>query len=295
MHYRKHINKSFFKKWSPDMAYVLGYIFADGSITKSKSRNNSLYWQITSIDKQIIQDIAQAVKWKGKVSTYIRTKEQGYFANYIQYRISVGSYEMVEDLISLGITYRKSLTLSPPNNIPNNMIRHFIRGFWDGDGSIFNSKSRGLIYLGTSVGCGSKPFTEWLAKHIEPIIKHQPVITAHKSRKFYSFSLVGQKAYVFCQWIYKDTSLFLKRKHNVFQSFDEKGRKHARPLIKRDSKITFVCPVCEVSFRLFPSDIKNATPCCSKSCAEKYKFLSGKSNVPSKHIRKRDKKTGRYI
>lgn len=50
------VNESFFKKWSPNMAYVLGYIYADGSLTNC-DYIRARYLTISSIDKDSIERI----------------------------------------------------------------------------------------------------------------------------------------------------------------------------------------------------------------------------------------------
>ena len=52
-----------------------------------------------------------------------------------QGRLLMRSQKTVNDLIDKGCVKQKSLILQPPKNIPDDLIRHFIRGFFDGDGS----------------------------------------------------------------------------------------------------------------------------------------------------------------
>ena len=51
----KSVNKDFFKKWSRDMAYVLGFFAADGYITVNK--RGGQFWCIDIRDKDIIERI----------------------------------------------------------------------------------------------------------------------------------------------------------------------------------------------------------------------------------------------
>lgn len=50
--------------------------------------------------------------------------------------INIGSTKMANDLIRLGCILRKSLVLKFPSIVSQNLIRHFIRGYMDGDGCI---------------------------------------------------------------------------------------------------------------------------------------------------------------
>jgi len=48
-------NEDFFKKWSPEMAYVLGFFAADGNMLKN--RRGAHFMEFTSTDKDIIVKI----------------------------------------------------------------------------------------------------------------------------------------------------------------------------------------------------------------------------------------------
>lgn len=61
-------NENFFKKWSPEMAYVLGFIAADGSLVENKCGAHFL--DICSTDKEIIYRIKRILKSNHKVSKY---------------------------------------------------------------------------------------------------------------------------------------------------------------------------------------------------------------------------------
>ena len=219
-----HIREDAFSEWSPNMAYLLGYIFADGSISKSKNRRNSWYWQIGSIDKQIIYDIAKYLEWGGKVLVLKHKKSDGYYADYTMYRLSVGSNKMVSDLRRYGVTRNKSLTIQPPRHIPENMISHFIRGYWDGDGTVGDFRGKNT-YLLTSVGSGSKEFVYWIANTISTKLNiATPAIDNRNENTFWSFALVGYNAKLLLDWLYKDANLFLERKHKIYKLYDKHGR-----------------------------------------------------------------------
>jgi hypothetical protein len=68
---------------------------------------------------------------------------------------------MREDLNKLGFVEQKSLTLIYPE-VPEKYMRHFIRGCWDGDGSIFVSGGK----LRGSYVCGSRKFIEGLVQQL---------------------------------------------------------------------------------------------------------------------------------
>lgn len=120
---RPGVNTKFFNTWSPDMAYVLGFIFADGCLVKYKNGCHAL--DITSKDLKHLELIKQKLESGHKIGK----KERGY-------RIQIRNKDIYSDLIKIGLTPKKSETVKFPR-IPKRYFAHFIRGIFDGDGSVF--------------------------------------------------------------------------------------------------------------------------------------------------------------
>lgn len=157
----KTLNHDFFKTWSPEMAYVLGYFAADGSMIEHK--NGGHYVEFTTTDKVIFQKMRKAVSSNHKISK----RPRPYKKWKQQYRIQFGSGTWFADLIALGFTPNKSNTLSFPK-LPSQHIPDFVRGYFDGDGCVYFKKLKYadrthkrwvLLSLFTS---GSKIFLEKL-------------------------------------------------------------------------------------------------------------------------------------
>ena len=60
-HNKKFVNSNFFKKWTPAMAYVLGFIYADGCILNTQESSRTNYIKITNTDKMIVKQIKNAL------------------------------------------------------------------------------------------------------------------------------------------------------------------------------------------------------------------------------------------
>ena len=73
--------------------------------------------------------------------------------------------KIFDDLISHGCCQNKSLIKSAPIGIPNELMRHFIRGYFDGNGSIAYSYNRKVdkSYLKIAITTGSLDFANWLS------------------------------------------------------------------------------------------------------------------------------------
>jgi len=60
-HNRYKFNVNFFKKWTPEMAYVLGFIYADGDIEDNRKSSRTQYTTIASTDRDILEAIKKAM------------------------------------------------------------------------------------------------------------------------------------------------------------------------------------------------------------------------------------------
>jgi len=153
--YRK-LNKDFFKKWTMEMAYVLGFFAADGSMIKNNRGAHFIEFHIT--DKELLYDIRKVMDSNHKISERFRG------VNYkMGYRLQVGSKDMFNDLLKLGFCQNKSLTLKFPI-VPKKFLHHFVRGYFDGDGCVYfkkhnvrGRKNKKWVFA-TRFTCGSYDF-----------------------------------------------------------------------------------------------------------------------------------------
>ncbi|MGE7726814.1 LAGLIDADG family homing endonuclease [Bacillus cereus] len=125
----KEINEDFFNSWTEESAYILGYIWADGTLTEIKGR---LHVSISSNDRDILVKINNAMGSEHKITDHKGTSSIGF-----------SKPKMIERLIELGLIERKSKTIQFPIGIPDECLRHFIRGYFDGNGHFTYEKHSG--------------------------------------------------------------------------------------------------------------------------------------------------------
>ena len=132
-----YVNKQYFNKWSINMAYLLGYIAADGCIRPKKYE-----FKIKSIDYELLDFL------KNELESNFRIKKE---KNSNCYGFCVYSGKFVQSLIDKGIHHRKAWDFDMPD-IPEKYFWHFLRGYVDGDGSIkipnYNSRIIGFNIVG---------------------------------------------------------------------------------------------------------------------------------------------------
>ncbi|MBI4679730.1 MAG: hypothetical protein HY753_00585, partial [Nitrospirae bacterium] len=124
------INENFFSEWSPAMAWVLGLLFTDGCFSGSRVT-------ITSVDIELLEKVKNILG----LSKPIAKRIQSYNKSKHIYSLEFYREQMREDLLKLGLVQRKSLIMQFPE-VPEEYMRHFIRGCWDGDGSIYISNGK---------------------------------------------------------------------------------------------------------------------------------------------------------
>lgn len=110
-----------------EKAYWLGFLYADGCVHANK----------VCLE---LKDLDHVEKFKKAISTEgysIRVREDKRFTPAcITYCFQVKSEQMVEDLKKWGCVPQKSLKIDHIPDIGEDYIFHFIRGYFDGDGSI---------------------------------------------------------------------------------------------------------------------------------------------------------------
>lgn len=121
-----------------EKAYWLGFIYADGTITFNGSYNQ-LSIALKSEDKGHLQKFAKSMNSNNPVLDYTNSQFNKDYS-----KIVLRNEEICQDLINLGAVKNKSLVLKFPKTLKTNLIRHFIRGYFDGDGCItyINHKKR---------------------------------------------------------------------------------------------------------------------------------------------------------
>ncbi len=158
---RRHaLDETFFRDVdSQAKAYWLGLIFADGCI-----HGTSLSLSLARRDKAILVAFRQAIHSEAPVVDYDYC--HGAFS-----RLLITSFSLVADLNRLGATENKTQRITFPA-LDEELVRHFMRGYFDGDGSLYKSIAKDSRYrLGfhhnwTFSLTGYKRFIEQFQNHL---------------------------------------------------------------------------------------------------------------------------------
>jgi hypothetical protein len=155
-----------------------------------------------------------------KFNQCINSSAKLYLDRKIYSKLILDSKPLCQSLIKLGCTERKSLILKFPSKeqVPEYLIHHFIRGYFDGDGHI--SKDKKLInpYYHINI-TSSEDFIQSLrCKLIENGIVPAGIYKRYKDKEISAHTMMikSKSVKVFLDYLYKDATIFLTRKHKVY-------------------------------------------------------------------------------
>lgn len=205
-------NIDFFKNpLSEHPAYWIGFIAADGGISKDyKSFGITLKRDDYEHLKKLNKDIS------GNIEVKFRTRKECIFAGKHvpereQCNIVVYSTEMVRDLAQYGVVPQKSLTLKFPIIEDDDLMWAYLRGYFDGDGSIYYDKRSNQ--LRTKITSGSPlfriSFQEYLGKFgIKTYVSDMDCgITGKECTR------------IFLSKLYDNSTIYLDRKYKKYQNY----------------------------------------------------------------------------
>lgn len=212
-------NERFFKNIdSEEKAYFLGLLISDGNVFKdSTGRQASISITLDLNDEYILQKFKEVLN----VNTSISKDGRGCG------QIAIRSNLMADDLKQYGVVPRKSYITYLPK-INDIYMSHLIRGILDGDGSILakpSSKQDGHNrYLHSISFCGSHQLMEDIAKYLYNNLQLRRPIQVYDYQdknlsdihiqNYEDMEKVGD-------WLYKDATIYLVRKNNIYNSFKE--------------------------------------------------------------------------
>jgi hypothetical protein len=162
-------DEHFFSSWNPATAYVVGVICSDGCLS-----NRGYTFSIAQKEPELLVKVRALMN----STDDIRFSPKRGIAGAI-YTLKICNVKMYEDLLRIGLTPKKSLTQKFPV-MPSDCVRHFIRGCWDGDGSIY-FEDKNLSKPRASYVSGSRVFVEAMVNHLAEL--GLSVATIHSDKR----------------------------------------------------------------------------------------------------------------
>lgn len=201
---KKHIDSNYFNIIdSEEKAYWLGFLTADGYINDK----NVIELCLAEVDSDHIFKFKKSLCSDHAISkkkTILNGKE------FYSYRISFKDTQISNDLKRYGLNNQKSYNaFIPKEYIPSELIRHYIRGLFDGDGSIYKTSNGTSISLVSGSDQMIIDFNNIIKENLDINMKNRISRNLLEARLFSKHSVRA-----FLKWIYKDSTIYLDRKHS---------------------------------------------------------------------------------
>lgn len=224
-----------------EKAYFLGLLYSDGTISNLKKGNTSKSYYVrislSIVDENLINRLHETFPFFSKRKHDFSKYREG---NSEQIELRYYGKYIYKDLKLNGMIENKSYQNKESLNIPNikeELLYHFIRGFFDGDGSIYTVKSRPngrrIEICSVSHNFISQLYNWFTENNCKPKIfrtKYSNIQPLHVIEWFDFESVLKLK-----NLLYKNATIFIDRKKDKFDSF-------FIPKLKSDKGI--ICPYC---------------------------------------------------
>lgn len=215
------LNDDYFEKIdSPQKAYWVGFIAADGCLYQT-GNTKMIKIALQERDRSILEEFKKDISFEGNIHLLKMKKGQNIL------NIAPHSIKMFDNLLKVGLFPRKSLDLKFPTfeQIPQEYITDYIRGYFDGDGSVgdYARKERPNAKKYSVHFCGTKEFLLSLMEYLNHIgiIFNVKLDKRHKNDiNSYSFRFSGLKRVcLFFDKIYRPNYFSLERKRLKFEMY----------------------------------------------------------------------------
>lgn len=203
-------NHDFFNEINTELnAYWLGFIAADGCVTDK----GVVQIALASKDRNHLERLKEALQSTHPIYQYEREEEfQGYRCDSTAI-LAISSPELTADLIKHGVTPRKTATLDWPEFLAKDLIPHYLRGFFDGDGGWNISASIPSAVMFSIIA--PKPWLGGCQAFLAASLGFKPTRLIDPGYKVPVYKLRyggGRKIRAFHQLIYENATVYLPRK-----------------------------------------------------------------------------------
>lgn len=195
---------------SEEEAYILGFLAADANL-----KRDCLTLCLAEKDGEHVFFIRESIGMGNIKYKKVRSKtEQPKI--YGQYQLTLCNRVLSENLQKWGIIENKSFKLNPPPSLNSKLIRHWIRGYFDGDGCVTQNKKQPMFNV-----LGTKEVMQFILDEF----KKTGVITKMQVKPYKNIFKLANCSFIclyFLEWLYKDSDYYLDRKYQKYLAIKKK-------------------------------------------------------------------------
>ena len=203
------VNDDYFDNESSNMAYILGFLAADGTVAKN---GNRIKIGLSSVDRKFLELIKEELGAESNILDY--ETSNGYMVS----EFSFTSQKIKQKLAEYNIVPGKTETFTFPINLSKKYWIDFIRGYFDGDGSVGTAGPSAIRWQ----ICSHRP--QVLETIVEFLFEEYgiPKVFVQKNKHgnsfLYTIQYSNNSTRKIFQIIYTPNSLYLPRKFEKFKS-----------------------------------------------------------------------------
>lgn len=204
-----YVNHTFFDSLDNKYQFwLLGLFASDGNVHNDIISIS----QSGKFGKHIMNYVIKLLDYKSSLSVG-KTYRQDY------YRINFKSNNILTIFKQFNILPNKSVKYDLPNNIPKDMLKYFIRGFVEGDGSITIQHNKNNNYYLSFSLVGTPSCMLKIKNYLEEQIKglKLQLFSKRNSNVIQEIRINGEYAIKLCEYLYSDIDLYLGRKYYMYK------------------------------------------------------------------------------
>ena len=226
----RRVRQTFFSRIDTELqAYLLGFHAADGCVDDSR---NTFRVQLQESDSELIYLFKDNIAPDARVFTIpsrelVCPRTGKHYTSAAMFGVNIYCAHLTDDLTKLGFGANKTFSELHLPKIEDSLIRHFVRGYFDGDGSIIGTpvapdpKRRKINWtFRTRVSFISK--TKSLLEEIQNWLEKQGITKSSiclTGRNCYVLSVPKSQLSKLFKLFYEDSNFYLKRKYEKFNHF----------------------------------------------------------------------------
>lgn len=201
------IDRTYFQSIDSEIkAYALGLLTADGSICNT-TKHRKFTIELKHSDSIVLHTICKSIAGASECDRYIKQIHRE--GKPPTERLEIYSRDLIEQMVALGFG-RKSERLLV-RNLSTELTRHYLRGFFDGDGHISSENNRFVLQSVTKDLIYG--FAELVGSHLGYPSKVKELV--NNGKPLYSFGCYGvDKAKPVIEWLYSNCTIAIPRKLN---------------------------------------------------------------------------------
>lgn len=226
---KRRTRHDFFTKINTEVqAYLLGFYAADGGLNEKRK---TFRIHLNKNDSEIIYLYKDLICPDARVFTREETDMRGVRDSKSihcngTFGVDINSTVLCNALVNLGFGYNKTYTENHLPQIDKSLLRHFIRGYFDGDGSIsgwyipqdIKYKKNERFRIHASICCKTATLLEDI-KNLFAEYNIKSKIFISRRDDMYILSIPSSQIKKLFDLLYQDSNFYLSRKYKKFNYY----------------------------------------------------------------------------